>query len=222
MRNSLRLLLILIIFSYFSIDYGRNNVMLEPDNHQLWIDCKLGGDLSFDIFNFGMKGYRKMNSLKKKNLLTIIDFSKPSNEKRFFVIDIESKQLLFKCLVAHGKNTGENFAKSFSNKAQSLKSSLGFYITAETYIGKHAYSLKLDGLEKNINDNARNREIVIHGADYVSPEFIKAHGRLGRSWGCPALPLGVSKEIIDKISNGSCLFIYGIDDFYKANSHFIN
>ncbi len=222
MRNSLRLLLILIIFSYFSIDYGRNNVMLEPDNHQLWIDCKLGGDLSFDIFNFGMKGYRKMNSLKKKNLLTIIDFSKPSNEKRFFVIDIESKKLLFKCLVAHGKNTGENFAKSFSNKAQSLKSSLGFYITAETYIGKHAYSLKLDGLEKNINDNARNREIVIHGADYVSPEFIKAHGRLGRSWGCPALPLGVSKEIIDKISNGSCLFIYGIDDFYKANSHFIN
>ena len=222
MRNSLRLLLILIIFSYFSIDYGRNNVMLEPDNHQLWIDCKLGGDLSFDIFNFGMKGYRKMNSLKKKNLLTIIDFSKPSNEKRFFVIDIESKKLLFKCLVAHGKNTGENFAKSFSNKAQSLKSSLGFYITAETYIGKHAYSLKLDGLEKNINDNARNREIVIHGADYVSPEFIKAHGRLGRSWGCPALPLGVSKEIIDNISNGSCLFIYGIDDFYKANSHFIN
>jgi hypothetical protein len=98
---------------------------------------------------------------------------------------------------------------------------LGFFLAAETYSGVHGYSLKLDGLEKNINDKARVREIVIHGADYVSDEFIKKYGRLGRSWGCPALPINISKEIIDVISGGSCLFIYGDDKYYKANSVFL-
>lgn len=190
--------------------------------HQLWQDCKLNTIVPFDVFNTAILGYREIENIKKKNIITIIDYSKPSSEKRFFVIDIEERKLLYSCFVAHGKNSGENIAIGFSNKPNSLQSCLGFFLTAETYIGENGYSMKLDGLEKNINDNARSREIVIHGADYVSQEYINKYGRLGRSWGCPALPLELSREIIDRISNGSCLFIYGNNAFYKENSNFIN
>jgi hypothetical protein len=187
----------------------------DADIQKLWRDCNLKDVVSYDIFNRAILGYRKIDNLKKKNLITIIDYSKPSTEKRFFVIDIEKRKILYKTYVAHGKNSGDNYAKSFSNQSKSLKSSLGFFITAETYSGNNGYSLKIDGLEKNINDNARSREIVIHGAEYVSEEFIERYGRLGRSWGCPALPVEVSKEIIDVISDGSCLYIYGKDKSYK-------
>jgi hypothetical protein len=200
---------------------GSRTQTLEYSNHQLWLDCKLEGVISFDIFNTAVTGLYKIENPAKKNILSIIDYSKPSTEIRFFVIDIELKKLIYRCLVAHGKNSGENYAKAFSNYPESLKSSLGFFLTAETYSGNHGYAMKLDGLEKNINDNARVREIVIHGADYVSNEFIKKYGMLGRSWGCPALPIDISKEIIDKISGGSCLFIYGDDDTYKRNSVFL-
>jgi hypothetical protein len=158
----------------------------------------------------------------RKNIITIIDFSKPSTENRFFVIDIESKHLLYNCLVAHGKNTGENFAEAFSNTPESLMSSPGFFITAETYTGNHGYSLRLDGLEKGINDNARAREIVIHGADYVSNDYIKKYGRIGRSWGCPALPLALYKDIIDKIREGTCVFVFSTDSAYNRNTVFLN
>ena len=194
---------------------------MKAENHQLWIDCKLEGVISFDIFNTAVSGLHQIKNNLKKNILSIVDYTRPSTEVRFFVIDIEHKRLLYKCLVAHGKNSGDNYAKSFSNDTESLKSSLGFFLTAETYSGNHGYALKLDGLEKNINDNARVREIVIHGADYVSDEFIKKYGILGRSWGCPALPVDISKVIIDKISGGSCLFIYSDDKYYKLNSVFL-
>jgi hypothetical protein len=189
--------------------------------HNLWQECGLEKILPFDIFNDAMTGYHHTDYRRKKNILTIIDFSKPSTDERFFVIDLDSRKLLFHCLVAHGKNSGDNFAESFSNENGSLKSSLGFYLTAETYTGTHGYTLCLDGLEKDINDNARSREIVIHGAEYVSQEFIAKYGRLGKSWGCPALPTQISKEVIDRISNGSCLFIYGKDVNYTKNSKFL-
>lgn len=215
-------ILLIAIFSFAAINPGNIKATEAIDIHQLWLDCRLDKVVSFEVFNIAIIGYSQIDKIKKKNVITIIDFSKPSTEKRFFVIDLGDKKLLYKCFVAHGKNSGENFAKSFSNQSQSLKSCLGFFLTAETYIGKHGYSLKLDGLEKNINDNARSRDIVIHGAEYVGQQFIKKYGRLGRSWGCPALPLETSKEVIDKISNGSCMFIYGVDNYYKENSNFIN
>ena len=193
----------------------------NADSHNLWLECGLDKYLSFDIFNSAITGYHKTDNKRKKNILTIVDYSKPSTEERFFVIDIDGRKLLYHCLVAHGKNSGDNYAVSFSNESGSLKSSLGFFLTAETYSGAHGYTLSLDGLEKDINDNARSRDIVIHGADYVSQEFIAKYGRLGKSWGCPALPQKISKEVIDRISNGSCLFIYGKDVNYSRNSAFL-
>lgn len=205
--------ILFILFFFFASYYSGNKEVVEgTDIHQLWRDCRLDKSVSFEVFNIAVTGYLKLDHIKNKDLITIIDFSKPSTEKRFFVIDLKNKQLLFNCFVAHGKNSGENYANSFSNIPESLKSSLGFYLTAETYSGKHGYSLRLTGLEKGINDNARAREIVIHGAEYVSQEYINKYGRLGRSWGCPSLPLEISKDIIDKISNGSCLYIYGKDN----------
>jgi hypothetical protein len=219
MKVSVKILTILFVFALVSL--SNKPEILGIDIHRLWVDCKLEEIISYEIFNEAIVGYQQINNLNKKSIVTIIDFSKPSTEKRFFVIDIGKKMLKYECFVAHGKNSGDNYAKSFSNRTESLESSLGFYLTAETFSGENGYSLRLDGLEKGINDNARAREIVIHGAEYVSEKFIKKYGRLGRSWGCPALPPEISKEIIDCISGGSCLFIYGDDDDYKKNSVFL-
>lgn len=216
MKQSAKLLIILCLLS--SGVMAQNQ---ETDVHRLWTGCKLQKLISFDVFNTAIMGLDKIKGPVRKNIITIIDFSKPSTESRFFVIDIESKHVLYNCLVAHGKNTGENYAEVFSNDAGSLMSSPGFYITAETYTGNHGYSLRLDGLEKGINDNARAREIVIHGADYVSGDYIKKYGRLGRSWGCPALPQALYKDIIDKIREGTCLFIYSTDSTYNRNTVFL-
>jgi hypothetical protein len=163
-----------------------------------------------ESFKKALKGFYEMKErgFIKKEVLTLIDFSLSSNTKRLWVIDLATNTILFNSLVAHGRNTGEEFANSFSNVAESFKSSLGFYATGEIYNGKHGRSLKLDGLEKGINDNARNRGIVMHAADYVSTFFIKTHNRLGRSQGCPALPVEFTKEIINKIKDKSCLYIY--------------
>ena len=163
-----------------------------------------------ESFQKAMLGFYelKKKGIFKKDILTLIDFSLSSNEKRLWVIDLSTNTILFHSLVAHGRNTGDEFAKRFSNSAESFKSSLGFYSTGEIYNGKHGNSLKLDGLEKGVNDNARNRGIVMHAADYVSDFFIKAHSRLGRSQGCPALPVEFTEKIITTIKGKSCLYIY--------------
>lgn len=150
----------------------------------------------------------KEKGVIKKDFLTVIDYSLSSNVKRLWVIDMNNYSILFHSLVAHGRNSGNEFAKQFSNKPESYQSSLGFYATAETYMGKHGYSLRLDGLEIGVNNKARERAVVIHGADYVSESFIQRNGRLGRSFGCPSLPEDLSKDIIDTIKEKSCLFIY--------------
>jgi len=174
------------------------------------IDFKSFSMPSFESFNLALDGfyYLKEKGIIQKNILTIVDFSLSSNTKRLWVIDLDKSEVLFNTLVAHGRNTGEEFAKVFSNQAESFQSSLGFYATAEVYNGKHGLSLKLDGLQRGLNDNARNRAVVMHGADYVSESFIKQNKRLGRSQGCPAVPVEMNQKIINVIKDKSCLFIY--------------
>ena len=163
---------------------------------------------AFTQFVIGYSNLFRNKELKNRDIATIIDYSISSNRIRLFVLDLKSRQTVFESLVAHGRNSGNEYAKNFSNKRGSKQSSLGFFITLNTYSGKHGYSLRLKGLEKNINGNALLRDIVIHGADYVSADFIKKYGRLGRSWGCPALPLKSNQAIIDTIKDGTLLFIY--------------
>ncbi|WP_238531755.1 murein L,D-transpeptidase catalytic domain family protein [Nitritalea halalkaliphila] len=153
--------------------------------------------------------------------LTVIDFSKPSDEKRLWVFDMQTKALVFHSLVAHGRQTGERYARHFSNQVNSYKSSLGFYKTAETYQGKHGYSLRLDGLEPGINDAARERAVVMHGADYAEEDFIRAHGRLGRSLGCPAIPRALAAPLLGYIQERGLLFIYAEEPTYLEQSAFI-
>jgi hypothetical protein len=180
---------------------------------------------SIKLLQTALAGYEiliKEHSVSRPGIITIIDFSLPSDRERLWVLDLNNGRMLFHCLVSHGRNSGELMAESFSNQPGSNSSSPGFYATAETYIGKHGLSLALDGLETGINDKARERAIVIHGADYVSTDFIKNYGRLGRSLGCPAVPVSLSKEIIETIKGGSCLFIYVPNASYTSNSQIIN
>ena len=182
--------------------------------------------LSRDVFNLAIKGLKKLdtnNKLQNPNIVTIADYSQSSNKKRLYVIDLKNNKLLFNTYVAHGKNTGDEFAKSFSNAVGSLKSSLGFYITENQIIGSHTgFALMIKGVEKGFNDNARKREIIIHSADYATENFIKVHGRLGRSFGCPVLPPDLNKPIIETIKDGTCLFIYNPSDSYICKSTLLN
>lgn len=174
------------------------------------LQLKLKG-LSAEAFAFAKEGLSRLvqeGKLLNDSIISIIDFSLPSTEKRLFVLDMKKYSVLFNTLVAHGKNTGREWAVSFSNQGESFKSSPGFYITSETYEGKNGYSLKLRGIEAGINDNAYERGIVVHGASYVSQELANAQGYIGRSQGCPAVPPGISRPLINTIKNGTCLFIY--------------
>jgi len=181
-------------------------------------------DLRFEVFEKALIGYNKLLNNKKiqnSKYLTIIDLSLSANKNRFFLIDLKSNKIVRKSKVAHGRNSGGEFAKFFSNKVGSYKSSIGFYKTAETYHGKHGLSLRLDVLESS-NNNARKRAIVIHSASYVSDMFIKRNGRLGRSLGCPSLPKEGFSDIIKSIKNGSVLFIYYPEESYLKNSTLVN
>ena len=177
------------------------------------------------VLEMAIAGYSRLKAegrLSVPSVLTVIDYSLPSTAERLWVFDVNSGKLLYNCLVAHGRNSGELYATAFSNIPGSFTSSEGFYLTGDTYYGRHGLSLYLDGLEDGINHNARDRYIVIHSADYVTREFIKKHGRLGRSHGCPAIPPHKHKDIIRTIKGGSCLFIYAPVEDYTEKSSILN
>lgn len=195
-------------------------VMPSPavsETQRAYDSLNLQSILKYEAFEQAMVGYATIPA-KNKDLLTVIDFTLPSTEKRMYVLDMKHKQLLFHTIVSHGRNSGGNYATKFSNINGSLQSSLGFYLTDVTYQGANGYSLRLAGQEPGINDQAMARAIVIHGADYCSEQVIRTTGRLGRSYGCPALPRTLNKPIIDAIKDGSLLFIYAGSDEYQATS----
>ena len=201
---------------------GSDMDVVEAEYESMHLD-EMG--LSKTAFNYAIKGFNYLvqtGKLAKDNIISIVDFSKPSSQKRLFVIDLNNLRVLYNTYVAHGVKSGKEYANQFSNTPESNKSSLGFYETKSTYLGGNGYSLRLAGLERGINDNAERRDIVIHGADYVDESLIRSQGYIGRSWGCPALPEKLHKPIIDKIKNGTCLFIYGPDNTYLKKSKIIN
>ena len=181
-------------------------------------------DLDFNAFKHALKGYVQLQNKEELNnseYLTIIDMSVSANTERFFIINMKNQTIEHKSVVAHGEKSGLEFAKKFSNKVNSHQTSIGFYKTAETYNGKHGLSLRLDGLEYS-NNKARERAVVIHAADYATPNYIKSNGRLGRSWGCPSLPEKDYSEIVSKIKEGSCLFIYYPQEYYLSKSKLVS
>lgn len=198
-----------------------------PSSNDLFSVYQSLNDTSLNVQAFatammGFKILQEQGSLQKKDIITIIDYSKPSVEKRFYVIDLKSESILYKTLVAHGKNSGDLFANRFSNKTQSHQTALGFYVTGKTYIGSQGYSLQMHGVDTGYNENAAKRAIVIHGARYATVQYIKLYGRLGRSFGCPALPPEITTPIIDLIKEGSLIFSYYPDKDYFAASRILN
>ena len=182
--------------------------------------CLANEGLKQEVFEYAVRGLQKINPAKA--ILTIVDLSQPSVNKRLYVIDLVKHQLLYRTYVAHGRNSGDLYAHKFSNAHSSFQSSLGFYQTLGTYQGKHGLSLKLKGLEPGFNTNVLDRAVVMHGADYVSEDFIRKIGRLGRSFGCPAIPYAVHKDIIETIKNGACLFVYSPYKQYLQKSSFLS
>ena len=182
-------------------------------------------ELNYEVFSKALTGFENLKKAglltDESHLLTVCDFSMSSNTKRLWVIDLNDKKVLFNSLVAHGKNTGEEFATNFSNTESSRQSSMGFYITDATYQGDNGYSLRLLGMDKGFNDAAYKRAIVMHGADYVSDAFAAVHKRIGRSWGCPAIPRELSQSMINTIKGRNLLFIYYPDQNYLSSSEWL-
>ena len=174
-------------------------------------DTESIGNIETDVFEMALDAAScavKSGAVGAPKTLTVIDYSKPSTERRLWVFDLKTKALVYEELVAHGQGSGANMATQFSNTDESHQTSLGLFVARETYIGKHGYSLRLDGLDRGVNDRARDRAIVMHGAAYVSEQFVKANGRLGRSWGCPAISAAVARPMIDRVKGGGLVFAY--------------
>jgi len=228
----------LLIISNLSFSEGTNlesinqNTVIatETDNkpQKVTLDVKsvydslnIKGKIDYSIFQKAYLGYVQIPN-KNPGVLVIIDYSKPSNEERFYVLDLNKKKLVYSTRVAHSKNSGLEIPLEFSDDPNSYQSSLGFFLTLGEYNGAYGYSLRLKGLEENINANAESRAIVIHGGDIVNDEYIKKYGFAGRSLGCPVLPAALTKEIVNYIKHGRVLFIYGNDEEYIEESYYLS
>ncbi|CAN5172229.1 murein L,D-transpeptidase catalytic domain family protein [soil metagenome] len=227
-------LMLIVFVSLFIISAAPKSYVVKPSvvtnsgvpvsfaKVSVYDSLKLGNmGLTKDAYEKAVKGLSylvKEGKISNSDIVSIVDFSLASNKKRLFILDLQNYKILFNTYVAHGRNSGKETANVFSNQDQSFKSSLGFYVTRDTYEGKHGYSLRLDGQEKGINDNALARGIVMHSAWYVSEEVAKSQGFIGRSQGCPAIPENVFKPIIQQIKGGTCLFLYSPANTYVSNS----
>lgn len=174
---------------------------------------------------YALLGYHRLlrkHLLKKTQVLSICDFSQSSSSRRMYVIDVRNRRLLYRTYVAHGINSGQEYACSFSNRPQSYKSSLGFFVTRNAYLGSNGLSLRIDGVERGINDNARERNIVIHGATYVSERILHKYGVMGTTFGCPAIPEEMATQVIPVLKNGTCFFVYYPSRRYLSGSSVLN
>ncbi len=194
-----------------------------PEETSVWAYESLG-TIDPHVFDMALAATRcaiRSGAIEDPSTLTVIDYSKPSTEKRLWVFDLRSHALLYEELVAHGQGSGDNVAKVFSNEPDTHASSLGLFLTEDTYVGKNGYSLRLHGLDEGFNNRARERAIVMHGAPYVSEQFVKQNGRLGRSWGCPALREGVAREVIDRVRGNGILFAYYPNQDWLGSSKYL-
>jgi uncharacterized protein (DUF2252 family) len=185
-------------------------------------DASAIGSIEMDVLEMALSAAScavRSGDAKNPSTLTVIDYSKASTEKRLWVFDLKSRELIYEELVAHGQGTGANMATQFSNEPDSHRTSLGLFRTDLPYVGKNGYSLRLDGLDKGLNDRARERAIVMHGAPYVSAAFVKSNGRLGRSHGCPAVSADVAKQMIDRVKGGGLVFAYYPDARLKSSKY---
>ena len=187
-------------------------------------DASAIGNIEMDVFEMALNAAScavKTGAVEAPSTLTVIDYSKPSTERRLWVFDLNSRELVYEELVAHGQGSGANMTTQFSNAPDTHATSLGLFVTDNTYVGRNGYSLRLDGLDKGFNDRARERAIVMHGAPYVSQEFVKKTGRLGRSWGCPAISADVAKQMIDRVKGGGLVFAYYPDKEWLKSSKYL-
>lgn len=185
-------------------------------------DAAAIGSIEMDVLEMALGAAScavRAGDARNPTTLTVIDYSKPSTEKRLWVFDLKSRELIYEELVAHGQGTGANMATQFSNEPDSHRTSLGLFRTDMPYVGRNGYSLRLDGLDKGLNDRARERAIVMHGAPYVSAAFVKSNGRLGRSHGCPAVSAEVARQMIDRVKGGGLVFAYYPDARLKSSKY---
>jgi hypothetical protein len=203
-----------------------SSVKFEAEVNTLYTESNLAqSGLQRSVFEYAYKGYLfllSQHKLNNSNVISICDFSQSSRNRRLYVVDLENRKILVNTYVAHGRRSGGEYAKTFSNSASSHKSSLGFYVTEQTYFGKHGIALKIHGLEKGFNDKADRRNIVIHGSKYVGEDFLKSNRINGRSFGCPAVPANEVGDVIENIKGGSCLFIYYPAKNYLKGSKILN
>ncbi len=245
MRKNCRVLSVVLLLSFSPLLQSGNGLMATPLKktpatfalsivslkfeaavNALYAESNLeASGLHREVFEYAYKGYLKLldeHKISKSNIITICDFSQSSRKRRLYVVDLDSRKILVNTYVAHGRRSGGEYAKSFSNSSSSHKSSLGFYVTEKTYFGKHGLALKIHGLEKGINDKANRRNIVIHGSKYVGEGFIQSNRFNGRSFGCPAIPNVDVKEVIEDMKDGSCFFIYHPTKKYLMSSKILN